>query len=190
LRLGYAPSNAALVPPFAGSSNGMPDEAFDQEDLKMILISAQDCLRRDRKADLNLEFSIGSVADMANVTAIVLETRLRQMQSVAEAPLTAEQALKHLESGTEALSFASPEGNDQGPLSTVYRSCLIQLVSARRFTPGFSLRAPAQSRGISGRRHPCCRRGTENSAASSTERPCAIATLRSSISISVKADRS
>src|SRR5882757_3577319 len=84
----------------------MPDEAFDQEDPKMILISAQDCLRRDRKADLNLEFSIGSVADMANVAAIVLETHLRQMQSVAEAPLAAEQALKHLESGTEALSFA------------------------------------------------------------------------------------
>jgi hypothetical protein len=46
--------------------------------------------------------AIGSVFDMANVTAIVVEALLKEMEHLKEAPITAANAMNYLESGAAA----------------------------------------------------------------------------------------
>ena len=59
-----------------------------------------------KQSDLDLELAIGSVFAMANVTAIVVEAHLKEMEYLKEAPITAANAMNYLESGAAALSFS------------------------------------------------------------------------------------
>jgi hypothetical protein len=58
--------------------SGMPDEAFDEDNLKMILISAQDCIKaaqitsaRAKGALDQMERDIGAVHDYATLLAVL-----------------------------------------------------------------------------------------------------------------------
>jgi hypothetical protein len=58
------------------------------------------------QGDLNLEFAIGGVVDMANVMSIVLDAYFNERRQLSNTPYTAEQAKNHIEGWKTAVSFS------------------------------------------------------------------------------------